>query len=363
MKRIFYSFVICGVTLTALSSLSAQDTKAKEPTKTGASPTRPASDSGASAVRGESVVLPLEGRYDQEVIKYVDEHLLRAQDKNGDGYIDKAEWTNGNWSKSNPPENSDLNKDGKLSREELCIRISKSRAIPIKGEEPATEPRGERAAPTERPKVRDGERAPRDADPDGPRDRPPPRDDGTGVPRIGPGGRGPGERGPGGPGFGGPGGPGGGGPGMRPGGDGRGRGQGGFGPGFGPGGGGFPGGPGGAFPGGMAPPGGPGEFFQDDPEMAALNQADFDLSQQTQELSERLRSAKKEDREKVKTEITQTVTKHFDVRQQRRELQIKRMEDELKKLREAITKRNESKDQIIKKRMAELVGNEDDLGF
>ena len=100
----------------------------------------------------------------------------------------------------------------------------------------------------------------------------------------------------------------------------------------------------------MAPPGGPGEFFQDDPEMAGLNQADFDLSQQTQELSEKLRSAKKEDREKIKTEITQTVTRHFDVRQQRRELQIKRMEDELKKLREAITKRNESKDQIIKKR-------------
>jgi hypothetical protein len=97
--------------------------------------------------------------------------------------------------------------------------------------------------------------------------------------------------------------------------------------------------------------------------MAALNQADFDLSQQTEELGDKLRNAKKEEREKIKTEISETVTQHFDVRQKRRELQIKRMEDELKKLREAMVKRNESKDQIIKKRLAELVGNEDDLGF
>src|SRR5262245_11112636 len=92
---------------------------------------------------------------------------------------------------------------------------------------PASEAKGERAAPKERPKARDGERAPRDGDAEGPRDRgqrddgPPPRGGEPGGPRLGPGGRGPGERGPGGPGFGGPGGPGG--PGMRPGPDGRGR--------------------------------------------------------------------------------------------------------------------------------------------
>ena len=79
--------------------------------------------------------------------------------------------------------------------------------------------------------------------------------------------------------------------------------------------------------------------------------------------SAKLRSAKKEDRENIKAEINEVITIHFDVRQERRDLQIKRMEDELKKLRESMTRRNESKDQIIKKRLAELVGNEDDLGF
>jgi hypothetical protein len=109
-------------------------------------------------------------------------------------------------------------------------------------------------------------------------------------------------------------------------------------------------------------PGGEG-FFPEDPEMASLNRAEYDLDQQTRDLADKLRRAKKEDREKIKAEISEAVTKHFDVRQKRRELQIKRMEDELKKLREAMTKRNDSKEQIIKKRLAELVGNEDDLGF
>ena len=97
--------------------------------------------------------------------------------------------------------------------------------------------------------------------------------------------------------------------------------------------------------------------------MAAINRSEYDLDQLTQDLASKLRHTKKEDREKIKTEITEAVTKHFDVRQKRRELQIKRMEDELKKLREAMTKRSESKDQIIKRRLADLVGNEDDLGF
>jgi hypothetical protein len=199
---------------------------------------------------------------------------------------------------------------------------------------PPAEPRVERAPPRE-PRREGGPNRPppRDnGDPDGPRDRPPPRYADP-QPR---GGFGPG--GPGGPGPGG---------GFRPG-DGRGRGPGGFGLGF--------GGPPGMGPGGEG-------FFPEDPEMAALNRAEYDLDQQTRDLADKLRGMKKGDGEKIKAEITEVVTKHFDVRQQRRELQIKRMEDELKKLRESMTRRNDSKEQIIKKRLAELVGNEDDLGF
>jgi hypothetical protein len=104
-------------------------------TPSSASTPAPAATSsfGAPSSRAGSIV-SLETKFDQNVIDYVNGTLLREQDKNGDGFIDKTEWASGNWSKLNPPENSDLNKDGKLSREELCIRISKSRGIPIKGD-------------------------------------------------------------------------------------------------------------------------------------------------------------------------------------------------------------------------------------
>lgn len=90
---------------------------------------------------------------------------------------------------------------------------------------------------------------------------------------------------------------------------------------------------------------------------------DRNLDDKTHELSVRLRSAKKDDREKLKAELTDVVTKHFDVRQQRRDLQVKRMEAELQKLRDAMTKRNESRNDIIKKRLTELVGEQSDLEF
>ncbi|MCE9525032.1 MAG: hypothetical protein K8R36_03145 [Planctomycetales bacterium] len=110
------------------------------PPASAAAPTTSSGFGGSSSRAGS--IISLEAKFDQSVIDYVNGTLLREQDKNGDGNIDKNEWVNGNWSKSNPPENSDLNKDGRLSREELCIRISKSRGIPIKGETASATPAG-----------------------------------------------------------------------------------------------------------------------------------------------------------------------------------------------------------------------------
>lgn len=95
----------------------------------------PVTSSGFGATSGRAgAITALDAKFDQSVIDYVNGTLLREQDTNGDGHIDKTEWVKGKWSSTNPPENSDLNHDGKLSREELCIRVSKSRGIPIKGE-------------------------------------------------------------------------------------------------------------------------------------------------------------------------------------------------------------------------------------
>lgn len=66
--------------------------------------------------------VPLEKRYDPRVIEYV-ERMLKDYDKNGDGYIDSIEWKDGKW--STPPETSDTNKDGRLSKVELCERVAR----------------------------------------------------------------------------------------------------------------------------------------------------------------------------------------------------------------------------------------------
>ena len=66
--------------------------------------------------------LPLEQRFDARVLEYVDK-MLRDYDKNHDGFVDNIEWKDGKW--STPPEESDTNKDGKLSKAELCERIAR----------------------------------------------------------------------------------------------------------------------------------------------------------------------------------------------------------------------------------------------
>lgn len=105
-----------------------------------------------------------------------------------------------------------------------------------------------------------------------------------------------------------------------------------------------------------------------DPEMAELMQMDADLENQTRVLVQRVEqtarlTTKAEETSRAKEQLKETVTKHFEVRQKRRELQIKRLEDELKRLQEAVAKRNESRDEIIKKRLTELLGPADDLEF
>ena len=59
----------------------------------------------------------------------------------------------------------------------------------------------------------------------------------------------------------------------------------------------------------------------------------------------------KEDREKLKQQVTEVVNKQFEVRQQRRALELKRLEEQLKRLREIVErlprrKRNSSKSEF-----------------
>jgi hypothetical protein len=102
---------------------------------------------------------------------------------------------------------------------------------------------------------------------------------------------------------------------------------------------------------------------QDDPEMYALLLSDQQLEEQTLDAADELRRAPSEQREKLRMQLSDLVNKHFDVRQQRRELQLKRMEAELGRLRGAIKERNDTRDKIIEERMTELTGSAKNLGF
>ena len=100
-----------------------------------------------------------------------------------------------------------------------------------------------------------------------------------------------------------------------------------------------------------------------DPETEALNRKEMDLERECAELASRLRRAAKDERETLKKQLTEAVNRHFDVRQERRELQLKHLEDELKRLREANQKRLEAREELVKRRLADLMGQDDDLRF
>ncbi len=102
---------------------------------------------------------------------------------------------------------------------------------------------------------------------------------------------------------------------------------------------------------------------QNDPEMYKLLQADNDLERQSQELAVQYRQAPKDQQEAIKQKLEKAVTEHFEARQQRRLLELKRLEEELKRLRDSIDKRKEAQPQIVNRRVSELLGLQDEPQF
>ncbi|MEN6451790.1 MAG: hypothetical protein ABFC96_14970 [Thermoguttaceae bacterium] len=106
-----------------------------------------------------------------------------------------------------------------------------------------------------------------------------------------------------------------------------------------------------------------GSLEKNDPELYALIKKDMDLERQTRDLVKQYREASKDEREKVKAQLDEVVGKHFDARQQKRTLELKRMEQKLQELRDNVDKRSKARKEIIEKRVADLTGHGEDLGF
>jgi len=100
-----------------------------------------------------------------------------------------------------------------------------------------------------------------------------------------------------------------------------------------------------------------------DPEMYKLLKKDSELERQTRELAIQYRRASGEQRAEIREQLKESVDKHFQVRQERRLLELKRLEAELKRLREAIERRDEARETLVGDRVLELLGEEDGLDF
>jgi hypothetical protein len=100
-----------------------------------------------------------------------------------------------------------------------------------------------------------------------------------------------------------------------------------------------------------------------DPEMYKLLKAEADLDRQTAAMAAKYRQTPAAQREEIRKDLDKLVNQHFDARQKRRQLEIKRLEEGLQQLRDAIADREKARKEIVAKRVKELLGQADDLGF
>jgi hypothetical protein len=100
-----------------------------------------------------------------------------------------------------------------------------------------------------------------------------------------------------------------------------------------------------------------------DPEMYKLAKAENDLDRRTHEVAQEYRETTKDQRAKLREDLKKLVTEQFQVRQQRRKLELTRFEEELKRLRDAADRREKNSQQIIDKRVSELLHEDSEVGF
>jgi hypothetical protein len=101
-----------------------------------------------------------------------------------------------------------------------------------------------------------------------------------------------------------------------------------------------------------------------DPETQALREKEGKLEGDVQKIVNDYNSTKdKDERAKLKKKLEDVSGEQFEIRQQYRELEVKRLEKELARIRDSIQKRNENRQQIIQRRISQLIHEEDDLQF
>jgi hypothetical protein len=124
-------------------------------------------------------------------------------------------------------------------------------------------------------------------------------------------------------------------------------------------GGGFGGGLGGGF--GQAGPGG--VYYPVGGELYGQRSEEMEMARQCDSLVRQLAKADVAEKDKIKTKLTEAIDKQFDARQKRHEAEITALENQVKKLKEMVQKRQENRKDIVSKRFEQLIRESEGLGW
>lgn len=101
-----------------------------------------------------------------------------------------------------------------------------------------------------------------------------------------------------------------------------------------------------------------------DPEMDKLLQEEAAAERQVAKLIESYSRAEKDaDRSKIKSELEAALGKELEAQHKRRDLELTRVEDRVKKIRELMKKRSDARQSIINKRLDQLISEAEGLGW
>ncbi len=96
---------------------------------------------------------------------------------------------------------------------------------------------------------------------------------------------------------------------------------------------------------------------QNDPKRYERRMSQRKLDYRANELAEKIRGAgENQDTTAERKELKDVLGKLFDLREEDREQELKRLADELTRLKETMAKRRESKDKLVERRMEDLLG-------
>ena len=102
----------------------------------------------------------------------------------------------------------------------------------------------------------------------------------------------------------------------------------------------------------------------DDPEMAELMQSEATLARGAEDLVAKYAETETAaERKEIAAALRNTLTKQFDAQRQRREIELRRIEEHLRKLREQAKKRDDARETIIDRRREQLLNEAEGLGW